>query len=188
MGSPQEVVDMRKALTWMLAVFGSLAVGEAFFLPPALATDPRGFSGAFVKGTFDEFNVRAQYFPGGFGGDETELWFSMQKTKGPSDLYVLRNEWQPGGSTGWHTHPGYSFIIVTEGSITAYDGDDPSCTPHVFTATPGSSAPTLIDANRVHLVRNETGAVARATVVQIAPHDAPRRSDESQPANCPYVN
>ena len=34
---------------------------------------------------------------------------------GRSDLYVQQNTWQPGGSTGWHTHPGPSFVIVTQG-------------------------------------------------------------------------
>ena len=49
----------------------------------------------------------------------------MQKTKGASDLYVQSNVWAPGGTTGWHTHPGHSLIIVTAGTVTAYDGDDP---------------------------------------------------------------
>ena len=65
--------------------------------------------------------------------DDDKLWLSMQKTKGSSDLYVQSNVWQPGGSTGWHTHPGHSLIIVTEGTVTAYEGDDPECKPHVYT-------------------------------------------------------
>ena len=52
-------------------------------------------------------------------------------------MYVQSNVWQPGGSTGWHTHPGHSLIIVTAGTVTAYEGDDPDCTPHVYTAGDG---------------------------------------------------
>ena len=58
-----------------------------------------------------------------------DVWLSFQKTKGSSDLYVQSNVWAPGGSTGWHTHPGHSLIIVTAGTVTAYDGDDAECQP-----------------------------------------------------------
>jgi quercetin dioxygenase-like cupin family protein len=74
---------------------------------------------------------------------------------GPLDLYVVRNMFAPGGQTGWHTHLGPSFVIVTEGQITAYDGDDPTCTPKVYRAGQGFLD---IGAGRVHLLRNETGA------------------------------
>ena len=60
------------------------------------------------------------------------LWRARLKTKGLTDLYVVTNVWKPGGTTGWHTHPGPSIIMVTAGQLTAYDGDDPTCTPHVF--------------------------------------------------------
>jgi quercetin dioxygenase-like cupin family protein len=36
------------------------------------------------------------------------------------------------GNTGWHMHPGPSLITVTAGTITAYDGDDPTCAPRTF--------------------------------------------------------
>ena len=55
--------------------------------------------------------------------DDKMLWLSMQKTKGPSDLYVASNTWQPVdpttkavATTGWHSHPGHSLIIVTAGT------------------------------------------------------------------------
>jgi quercetin dioxygenase-like cupin family protein len=38
----------------------------------------------------------------------------------------------PGGTTGWHTHPGHSLIIVTEGEVTTYEGHDPDCKPRVY--------------------------------------------------------
>ena len=63
-----------------------------------------------------------------------QFWNEVIQTRGASDLYVQQNTWQPGGSTGWHTHPGPSFVIVTQGSVTVYEGDDSSCTPHVYTA------------------------------------------------------
>ena len=34
---------------------------------------------------------------------------------------------QPGGFTGWHTHPGPAVALVVEGSLTLYQGKDPRC-------------------------------------------------------------
>jgi len=107
----------------------------------------------------------------------------MQKIKGQSDVYVQSNVWQPGGSTGWHTHPGHSIIIVTAGAVTAYEGDDPSCKPAVYT-----QGMTFVDpgGDHVHLIRNE-GAVAASTMaVQVIPAGATRRIDAPDPGNCHF--
>ena len=57
---------------------------------------------------------------------------------------VQNNLWVPGGSTGWHTHPGHSLIIVTAVTVTAYDGDDPSCTPKTYTVGMSSRSARLL--------------------------------------------
>lgn len=113
-------------------------------------------------------------------------WDELISTKGASDLYVQQNTWQPGGTTGWHTHPGPSFVIVTKGSVTVYDGDDPTCTPHVYTA--GTADNAFIDPGdgHVHLVRNETTAVAQTIAVQLIPTGAVRRQDAPDPGNCSF--
>ena len=46
----------------------------------------------------------------------------------PTDTVVMTTTIAPGGSTGWHSHPGPAFIVVTSGTITLYDGNDPACT------------------------------------------------------------
>src|SRR5262245_37561693 len=46
------------------------------------------------------------------------------KTKGDSDVYVVRNLIVPGGHTGWHTHPGPSIISVASGTVTEYRSDE----------------------------------------------------------------
>jgi hypothetical protein len=87
------------------------------------------------------------------------------KTEGDSDLYVQQNTWDPaacGGcvpTTGWHTHPGPSLVIVTQGTATEYDGDDPTCTPHVYSAN-GTNAFIDPGDGHVHIIRDESGAVA----------------------------
>ena len=72
--------------------------------------------------------------------DKKNTWLSLQKTKGSSDLYLQSNLWKPGGSTGWHSHPGHSLIIVTAGTVTAYEGDDPDRKPTVYTTGMGTNS------------------------------------------------
>jgi hypothetical protein len=165
---------MRRKLTWAI-VNGASVVGMATYPRSLSATPASGFSGATIAmGRFAEIDTFNQSFPAGFD----RPWISMQKTKGPSDLYIQSNAWAPGGSTGWHTHPGHSLIVITAGAVTAYDGDDPACTPHVYTA-----GMTLVDSggDHVHLIRNEGSTPATGYAVQLIPAAATRRIDA--PAN-----
>jgi hypothetical protein len=95
-------------------------------------------------------------------------------------VYVPSNVWPPVNpmtgavaSTGWHTHPGYSLIIVTSGTITEHEAD---CTPHVYAFVPGQPAPTLVDPGRdhEHIIRNEGSVAASTIAVQFVPYDPNR--------------
>jgi hypothetical protein len=46
----------------------------------------------------------------------THFWKARIDTKGATDVYVVRVTFPPGGSTGWHTHPGPSLITVVAGN------------------------------------------------------------------------
>src|SRR6476646_5389782 len=89
---------------------------------PVMATSASGFSSQMVVGRFDELRINLHTIP-------ADIWQMRLKTEGQSDVYVKANKWTPLGTTGWHTHPGPSLIIVTAGTVTVYDGDDRSCTP-----------------------------------------------------------
>jgi Cupin domain len=136
----------------------------------ALATSSSGFSTEQLSlGRFGEIQVKT---------DDVKL-----KTKGDSDVYVVRNTVLPGGHSGWHYHPGPSLITVVQGTATFYDGDDPTCTPRVFPAGTGV-IDDAVDADHVHLLRNEgTGNLVTVTF-QILPAGAPRRIDAPDPGNC----
>ena len=175
---------MRFKLMWGV-VIGAMLATAMEFSERLLATPGSGFAASTIaQGRFDDIDVASQVLRE--FGDTTpkkDLWLSLQKTKGPSDLFVQNNLWVPGGYTGWHTHPGHSLIIVTEGAISAYDGDDPSCTPTVYTAGMG-----FVDAggDHVHNLRNEGTVNARTVAVQLIPADAIRRIDAPAPGNCPF--
>lgn len=173
---------MRNALGWMLLLSGTLLAGTA------QATDPKGFKGVtLASGAFEDLNLWNHWFlspPTGRSSHHMHnLWYAHLRTHGTSDLYVQDNTWEAGGSTGWHTHPGASLIIVTQGTVTAYEGDDPSCTPHVYTV-----GDTFVDSGggHVHLIRNETAIAAKTIAVQLVPHGPMRRLDAPAPGNCPF--
>ncbi|HWK09537.1 MAG TPA: cupin domain-containing protein [Vicinamibacterales bacterium] len=177
---------MRAKVLW---AFSIIIVGAALLHVGTLSATPQsGFTASTIAmGRFGPIDVDNQTFLPDGSPFETHpgnnLWLSMQRTKGPSDLYVQNNIWVPGGTSGWHTHPGHSLIIVTAGTITAYDGDDPTCTPHQYSAGQG-----FVDAggDHVHVLRNEGAVEARTVAVQLIPAGATRRIDAPASAYCPF--
>ena len=109
---------MQRKLMWMLGL--GVILGALAYIGTIEATPASGFTGTTLAvGRFGDIDAsNHMFFPDGFAASRLrkKLWLSFQKTKGPSDLYVQSNVWIPGGSTGWHTHPGHSLIIVTAGS------------------------------------------------------------------------
>jgi quercetin dioxygenase-like cupin family protein len=172
---------MREKLEWMLVV-GGLVLGAGLYVGDARATPAAGFTSATIAlGRIEDIDVSNHVSLPESASRKTP-WLSSQKAKGPSELYVQNNVWAPGGTTGWHTHPGHSLITVTEGAVTAYEGHDPSCTPRVYTA-----GMTFVDpgGDHVHVLRNEGAVPAKTIAVQLIPAGAPRRIDAQGPPGCP---
>ena len=160
-----------------LLLTSALIVGAGAYAGVARATPPSGFVGTTVsKGRFEEIDVKNNAHPG-------PHWQAKLKTQGQSDLYVQSNVWTPGGTTGWHTHPGPSLITVTAGTVIAYEGDDASCTPHVYSQGMGFVDP---GDGHAHIIRNEGAVEARTVAVQLVPAAAARRIDVPAPGNCPF--
>jgi hypothetical protein len=175
---------MRTRLMQVL-LLGTIIFGAVALVSHVQATPSSGFTSTTIAlGRFVDIDASNQQFlTAPSGRPVKDLWFSLQKTKGPSDLYVQSNVWVPGGTSGWHTHPGHSLITVTAGEVTAYDGGDPSCTPHVYTAGMG-----FVDegGEHVHVVRNEGFVDARTITVQLLPAGAARRIDADANPACPF--
>jgi hypothetical protein len=173
---------MRRKWIWATVL---VLVGVAVYAGNVLATQSQAFSSAtLAKATFGQIDSHVVAEPG---------WQEKIKTHGNSDLYVQQNTWDPTAcdnkcvpTSGWHTHPGPSFVIVTQGTVTVYDGDDPTCTPHAYSAN-GTNGFVDIGGGAVHIIRDESGAVAKTTVVQLIPAGAQRRLDVTPaPGNCPF--
>ena len=164
---------MGRRLPWLM---GAVVLSGGAYAGVVLATPASGFVGTTLAvGRFDAIDVHNSSYP--------DHWHSKQKTKGLSDVYVQSNVWAPGGTTGWHTHPGHSLIIVTAGTVTAYEGDDPDCEPTVYTPGMGFVDP---GGDHVHVLRNEGSVEARTIAVQLIPAAAARRIDVAAPGNCSF--
>jgi quercetin dioxygenase-like cupin family protein len=146
---------------------------------PAQATQPRPApevsTTILAKSLFDPIHVKVRTHT-------PESWKAQLKTHGQSDIYVVDNKFPPGASTGWHSHPGPSLILVVTGTVTNYPGDDPSCPPRAYRAGDGFIDP---GGGHLHLLRNESGTAAETIAVQLLPKDAARRIPADAPSGCP---
>jgi len=100
-----------RRVTCLVLLSTAVTVTALHFARNVGATPAVGFATTtLISGKFDEIDLANKIIiPDSIENDRrAKVWLSQQKTEGPSDLYVQGNVWQPGGSTGWHTHPGHS--------------------------------------------------------------------------------
>ncbi len=83
-----------------------------------------------------------------------------------ADAVTIVVTFAPGGTTGWHSHPGPVVNLVTSGTLTYYRGDGPACTAHRSSTGQGF----WDQGGDVHIVRNE----------------GTTRIDEPNPGNCSF--
>jgi quercetin dioxygenase-like cupin family protein len=98
--------------------------------------------------------------------------------KGPVDVAVVHVTLQPGGTLGWHSHLGATFVMVTSGTVTRVNAD--GCTSDSVSAGQGF----FEQPNAVHVAENKTSAPAETYVTFIVPVGAPLRIDQPAPPNC----
>ena len=165
---------------WVWTLLAGL-LGVAVYAGTVLATPPSGVvTTTIAVGSFDPIDASSKT---AIDGHDSSYWKARISTKGASDLHVLQNTIAPGGTFGWHSHPGPSLVIVKSGTATFYLGDDPSCSPNVVQAGTG-----FVDSGSdVHVVRNEGSVDLVTVVVSLVPTGFARRIDQPAPANCPHL-
>jgi quercetin dioxygenase-like cupin family protein len=175
---------MQRGVAYLLFFSATIAAATLLHRKNTTATASEGYkSTVLALGRFDKKDAVSSYLPSLKGDGSDQLWMSLQETPGLSDVYVQSNVWAPGGSTGWHTHPGHSLIIVTAGTVTDYEGHDPECKPHVY-----KTGMAFIDpgGEHVHIIRDEGVIEAKTIAIQIIPVKAERRIEVADPGNCHF--
>jgi quercetin dioxygenase-like cupin family protein len=125
----------------------------------ALATQPSGETATPVtatpltRATLGEFKAKNH-------GIKVK---SLQQS---ADIAIVKVTIEPGGSTGWHHHPGVVLVSVGSGTVTEYDAQ---CHKTVIQAGKG-----FVESNgEVHLVHNEGTVDAVLYVTFIVPTTMP---------------
>jgi quercetin dioxygenase-like cupin family protein len=140
----------------------------ALVVGTALATPPRGQTATpLTRATLGIFEAQ---------NDGIEV----ESERRSADIAIAKVVLEPGGSTGWHHHPGVTLVSVASGTVAEYDV---KCEKSVFTAGEGF----VESRDEVHLVRNHSNVDAVLYATFIVPTRTPPeglRIDEPQPENC----
>jgi quercetin dioxygenase-like cupin family protein len=97
---------------------------------------------------------------------------------GPAEILLARVTLPPGSASGWHSHPGSGWVVVTRGQVSLY-GHDGCVTVH--------SAGTAFreEAGDVHEARNETMETVEFFIAFTVPTGEALLTTASSPtANC----
>ena len=98
------------------------------------------------------------------------------------DIVVVQITVQPGGSSGWHSHPGGAIIIVQQGSVTVHQPVDSQCQTTTY-----SAGQAFIE--RPGEVDDVTNAGTVPYVLYVTfprvPQGGSPRTDQPDPGTCP---
>ena len=166
----------RRLRSKAILVLAVCAAGSAVYAGNVLATPSSGLTTKILaQSQFGSFFAQGHAFP--------PAWGALMAAYGQTDVYVVDNKIDPGGTTGWHTHAGPSLILVVSGQVTNYTTEDRNCAGHTYTAGQG-----FIDGGGTdeHTLRNNGTLEAETIAVQLIPHGAPRKTDDpTNPTKCP---
>jgi quercetin dioxygenase-like cupin family protein len=107
----------------------------------------------------------------------SEDGFSAQvETEGAANFIVQEIKFSPGGTTGWHKHPGVLLLSLAadSGPIDWYDAN---CAKHTYNA--GDS---WTESTTLHDVVNNSSLDAHFIVTYVVPKGVNKRTDQAAPA------
>lgn len=138
-----------------------------------IVTSPVQARASFVNSTDLKFTVRLPT------GDKVTQVTNAQET------VIQQIVIAPGGTTGWHSHPGPVVVLIKAGRMAFYDSDSPTCTPRFYDA-----GQAFIDAGQghVHTARNEsaTDNLELWATYFDAPVGGAFRVDAANPGTCNF--
>ena len=164
---------MRKGTVVLVAVGAVLGlIGGVALATPVIGASAETARGPLVDRPLD---VNWHFAPG--------VKVKLQ-TQGPIEVAYQRITIPPGGTLGWHSHPGPTVVTVFQGTLSFYHAEE--CTHEIEYAT-GQSVSNMPD--EIHMARNEGASavleLASYYLMQSSP-PAPLRIDQPSPGTgCP---
>jgi quercetin dioxygenase-like cupin family protein len=157
-----------KRTTLLVTVGVSVLALLAVVVGAALATPPKDATTTpLTRATLGKFEAK---------NDGIEV----ESERRSADIAIAKVVIEPGGSTGWHHHPGVTLVSVASGTVIEYHN---KCEKTVHKAGEGF----VESHDAVHVVRNNgnVNAVLYATlIVPSNTTDEGLRMDEPKPRNC----
>ena len=126
----------------MVAIIGLMALGVGL-IGSAVATPVVSATAETARGPLVDrpLDVNWRFAP------ETKV---KLQTQGPIEVAAQRIVIQPGGTLGWHSHPGPTVVTVLSGTMSFYHAEH--CTQEIEYG-PGTSFSNMPD--EIHMARNE---------------------------------
>jgi quercetin dioxygenase-like cupin family protein len=156
---------MKRAVRWAMLSAGLAGLLTTLTVTPSEATPPSGLTNInLARGTDTSHGT----IPLRFG----------------TDIAMAQITVNPGGSSGWHSHPGGAIIIVQAGTLTVYRAAGRKCETTTY-----SAGQAFIERPReVDQVIN-TGSVPYVLYVTFprVPPGGSARTDEPDPGTCPGI-
>jgi len=151
----------KSKLSWALVLLGIM--GFAAYGGDVLATPPSGLNNVLLAR----------------GTDQSEGTLPIEEG---TDIVVSQITVIPGGSSGWHSHPGGAIVVVHQGILTVYKSVGSQC--QIFTYSAGQAF--IERPGEVDDVIN-TGAIPYVLYVTFprVPPGGSARIDVPDPGTCP---
>jgi hypothetical protein len=163
----------RFAFVAIVAAVATVLAGATLATPPSGIVSATVFARAGFADPVDiKFKVR---------GQQQEL----VQVRNAQETVVQQFILGPGGTTGWHSHPGPVVVLVKSGELTLYSSEDPTCTGRAY-----SAGQAFIDSGQghVHIARNLSQSENTELWVTYfdVPPGGPFRIDAPNPGNCAF--
>lgn len=106
------------------------------------------------------------------------------QVRGAQDTVMQQIVIAPGGSTGWHSHPGPAIVLIKAGELTLFSSEDPACTGRTYTV-----GQAFVDSGQghVHIGRNliQSPTELWVTYLDVPPGESVR-IDAPDPGICGF--
>ena len=154
---------MKRLGRWSLVGVALAGVVLAFSVAPGGATPPSGLTQVVLARGNDVSNGT---IPLQFG----------------TDIVMVQLTVEPGGSSGWHSHPGGAIIVVKQGSITVHKAVGSQCQIETYSAGQAFlERPGEVD----QVTNNGTIPYILLVTFPRVPEGGSPRIDQPDPGTCP---